>query len=72
MGEETKYIAKLIVQDGLPNKEIGKSYLIQVDTKHKGERFFIDAKNLVLRILEGAPLPEGEYWLDGNVMDSEI
>lgn len=69
MGKETKFQAIVIIQDGIDNKELGRKYLIQVDTEILGKRFFIDATNLVLRSLEGSLPKEGEFWLDANNLE---
>lgn len=67
MGEEIKFLARLVVRDGLnnsitPDKQMGLRYLIQVDV---GEgRFFIDVTMIVLRTLNGNLPKSGEAWLD--------
>ncbi len=66
MGNDIKFLAKLIVQDGKdePNESLGLKYLIQVDV---GEgRFFIDATNLILRAGVNQLPIKGEHWLDEN------
>lgn len=66
MGPERKFKAVLVIQDGLDQNEVGRKYLIQVDTEEKGGRFFIDATPLVFRVLERSLPKEGELWLDGK------
>ena len=66
MGNDIKFLAKLIVQDGLTDvdQSLGLKYLIQVDVNEG--RFFIDATNLVLRTGTGNLPKKGEHWLDEN------
>lgn len=62
MGNEIKYRAHVIVQDGILQNELGKRYLIQVDTNEG--RFFIDATPFVFRILDKSMPNAGEFYLD--------
>lgn len=65
MGESPTFQATYIGQDGLKTKELGRSYLIQVDVDTPG-RLFIDITGLIARAKDGT-LPEtGEYYLDAS------
>lgn len=63
MGESPTFNAKLVAQDGLTDKELGRNYLIQVDVDKPG-RVFVDISSVVFRALDRTLPNEGEYYVD--------